>query len=204
MECLECGAQAAGSGQSCARCGAPLPQSKAALPPRSVTGARPVRVRRMPQSGAPIAPGFYRDPGGAGIREWTGTEWSPFLQGYPAGHGPGVGADPAPTWSPLPPDVQQAQWDRALALHADALAVIVIFLACALMMAFCTVLVAFADPDPQAPAVIGMCALLTVGCLVPVGVAIRNRPARRRIAEAAREALALASAQDTPTPPEAT
>lgn len=156
-----------------------------------------MRVRRLVWGHVPIAPGFYPDPGGkAAIREWTGTEWSPFLRDCPAGRGPATGSGPAPIWSPLPPDAHQAEWDRATSAPAEARWTIIIFLSCAFMLALMTVLAAYADPDPQAPAVVGMLALFTVSCLAPAGVALRNRPALRRIAEAAREASARASAQD--------
>lgn len=203
VECLECGVRVAEWEQSCARCGAPLPRPAPALLTRSAIGASPVRVRKV-RLAPPVAPGFYPDPGGkAAIREWTGTEWSPFLRDYPAGHGRAAGSDPA-VWSPLSPDVQQKQWDLAISASHDSLVLITVALACALMMAFCTVLVAAADPDPNAPVVIGMFALFTVACLVPAAIMIRNRPTRRRIAEAAGEAHALASAQDNPAPPKAT
>ena len=113
--------------------------------------------------GPPVGAGVYPDPGGAGIREWTGTEWSPFLRGHPVGHGSADGWDPAPTWSPLPPDVQQAKWNHAINAPEQALKLIVLWLLFGLMMAFCTVLTAVAGPDPQARAVAGLLALVTVG-----------------------------------------
>jgi hypothetical protein len=50
-------------------------------------------------------PGLYHDPAGeAGLREWTGTEWSPFLQVDPGASGhPGQETGLARIWSPLPP-----------------------------------------------------------------------------------------------------
>jgi hypothetical protein len=205
MECPECGARAAEPQQPCARCGAPLPQSASDLSRPPVTGPNPLRIRHVRSSlGYPLAAGFYPDPGGAGIREWTGTEWSPFLQGYPLGHG-AVGPEPAPpTWSPLSPQLQQAQWDFAISGPSGARRLIIGWLIFALLSGFCTLLVAVADPDPQAPVVVGMFALFTVGCLIPALVETRNLPARRRIADAARQAHARAGMQDTPTPPEST
>ena len=70
---------------------------------------------------------------------------------------------PAPGWSPLPPDVQQAQWNHAINAPEQALKLIVLWLLFGLMMAFCTVLTAVAGPDPQARAVAGLLALVTVG-----------------------------------------
>lgn len=203
MECAECGVRAPRSGQSCARCGAPLRGPVAAPISRPAAGGRLARAVRMVWRRVPIAPGFYPDPGGkAAIREWTGSEWSPFLQGYPARHGPAAGSGPPPTWSPLPPDVQQAEWSRAISAPGEALSVIIALLAYGVMMAVVAVLAAFTDRDPQAPVVIGLSALAAAGCLIPAGVAIRNWPAVRRIAAAAKEALALASVQDQPPPPE--
>ena len=48
-------------------------------------------------------PGLYADPAGEqGLREWTGTEWSPFLQVDPVASGqPGQQAELARIWSPL-------------------------------------------------------------------------------------------------------
>jgi hypothetical protein len=41
--------------------------------------------------GEPDAAGLYADPGGKpGLRQWTGTEWSPFLQVDPASRAVGV------------------------------------------------------------------------------------------------------------------
>jgi hypothetical protein len=41
------------------------------------------------ESGAPDIAGLYRDPGGKpGLREWTGTEWSPSLHVAPASSDP--------------------------------------------------------------------------------------------------------------------
>jgi hypothetical protein len=47
--------------------------------------------------------GLYYDPAGEpGLREWTGTEWSPFLQVDPAASGhPGQETGLASIWSPL-------------------------------------------------------------------------------------------------------
>jgi hypothetical protein len=47
--------------------------------------------------------GLYFDPGGEpGVREWTGTEWSPFLRVVPGAAGPGdQETGLARIWSPL-------------------------------------------------------------------------------------------------------
>jgi hypothetical protein len=131
----------------------------------------------------PITPGLYADPGGAGIREWTGTEWSPYLHSG----GPGIAE---PTWSPLPPDVQRAQWNLAVKAPSQAVFLIVLLLAFALMTAVCTALAAVVGPE--VPAVVGMFALCAVGLAVPAVIIIRNQPARRKIAAAAEKALTLA------------
>jgi hypothetical protein len=172
-----------------------------------------VRVRRIWLGSVPITPGLYGDPGGAGIRQWSGTEWSPFLQRYRADHRSATGfllnyhrpitgsVDPAPTWSPLAPDVQQAQWGLAIKAPAEALTGIVLYMFFALMFGLFTAFFTFGPPDiPPAATAVG--ALMTVGVLVGVVGLIRTWPARRRIAKAAKQALALASAQDKPTQPE--
>ena len=188
MECAECGVRSAAAEQSCARCGAPLPQRQADLSPRSVTGARPMRVRSV-VGPVPITPGFYADPGGAGIREWTGTEWSPFLR--PAGQSLAGGADPAPAWSPLPPDVQRAQWNLAIKAPAEGILIIALLLGFALMTALCAALAAAVGPE--VPAAVAIFALSAAGLLIPAVAAIRNQPARRRIAKAAEKALTASS-----------
>ena len=50
--------------------------------------------------------GLYYDPAGKpGLREWTGTEWSPFLQVDPGASGhPGQETGLARIWSPLSPE----------------------------------------------------------------------------------------------------
>ena len=54
----------------------------------------------------PGGPGLYRDPGGEpGLREWTGAEWSPFLQGWEGGA--------LPAWSPLPARALRQQCEAA-------------------------------------------------------------------------------------------
>jgi len=152
------------------------------MEPRAVRN----RVRRVP-----IAPGFYTDPGGAGIREWTGTEWSPFLTRSPVGNGLAEGSDPPSTWSPLPLHIQHEHWNLAIKAPAEAVMVIALFLSFAVMTAFCAVLAAVVGPE--VPALVGVFAASAVGLLVPAVVMIRKQPARRRIAEAAEKALTLAS-----------
>jgi hypothetical protein len=69
---------------------------------------RPVR------EGEPDLAALYADPGGKpGLRQWTGTEWSPFLEVDPVGSGPEGEKGPARVWSPLPEAEQQRQWDAA-------------------------------------------------------------------------------------------
>jgi len=62
--------------------------------------------------GKPGAAGLYADPGGKlGLREWTGTEWSPDLLVDPASIGHGAGTEPVRVWSPLPE--RQRRWEAA-------------------------------------------------------------------------------------------
>ena len=65
-------------------------------------------------SGPPAEPGLYCDPGGKlGLRQWSGAEWSPFLQVDRASSGPEGEKGPARVWSPLPETVQQKEWADA-------------------------------------------------------------------------------------------
>jgi hypothetical protein len=62
----------------------------------------------------PVSVGLHVDPGGKlGLRQWTGTEWSPFLEMDPGSSGPEGEKGPARVWSPLPEPEQQRQWDAA-------------------------------------------------------------------------------------------
>jgi hypothetical protein len=81
--------------------------------------AIPAVLTGRPVSGAPAPagrPGFYPDPGGEpGLREWTGTDWLPSLLVDPATSGPNGEAGQDSIVSPLSKDVQQRQWDAAIA-----------------------------------------------------------------------------------------
>jgi len=112
---------------------------KAAARPEALTAIRQAAERHAipavltgtrARSGTPIDPGFYPDSGGKlGLREWSGTEWSPFLQVDPASSGPSGEKGPARVWSPLPKTVQQEQWDDAASRARRER----IFLACSLV-----------------------------------------------------------------------
>ena len=100
-------ADATSSGERAAR-----PETLTAIRHAAERYAVPAVLTGTPaSSGLPSGPGLYTDPGGKlGLRQWSGTEWSPFLQVDPASSGPGGGKGPARVWSPLPKAVQQVQW----------------------------------------------------------------------------------------------
>jgi hypothetical protein len=110
MACLECGLEQAGDAGTCGRCSAPLPGAEhppgilAGQDNAAVTGGK---VRRgLPGINLDRgSAGLYHDPaGGPGLREWTGTGWSPFLHVDPGASGyPGRETGPARIWSPLSP-----------------------------------------------------------------------------------------------------
>jgi hypothetical protein len=79
--------------------------------PAVLTG-RPVGVKPDPAD----KPGLYPDPGGEpGLREWTGTEWLPFLLADTATSGSPGEEGLASIRSPLSGEEQQRQWDAAIA-----------------------------------------------------------------------------------------
>jgi hypothetical protein len=73
-------------------------------------------VRRVPWTEfSYFGAGVYPDPSGAlGLREWTGTGWSPFLRVDPAECGPDRGEGPSRIWSPLTWEEQGRQRDAAI------------------------------------------------------------------------------------------
>jgi hypothetical protein len=91
------------------------PETLAAIRQAAERHAVPAVLTGTPaEQGPPTAAGLYIDPGGKlGLREWTGTEWSPFLHVDPASSGPEGENGPATVWSPLPEPEQQRQWDTA-------------------------------------------------------------------------------------------
>jgi hypothetical protein len=158
------------------------------------------------KSGEPDLAGLYRDPGGKpGLREWTGTEWSPFLKLDPAGSGPEGEKGPANVWSPLPEEEQQRQREAA-ALRARGaglwfgLCLTVTAVAGAVMLA----IFVYDVGQPRAGLRWAGWGLFYLGCggLITWGArTTRNR--RRKADQAAKRAAELAGAMDSaPNPPD--
>jgi len=93
--------------------GGARPETLATIRQAAARHAVPAGLTGVPvKQGQPDAAGLYANPGGKpGLREWTGTEWSPYLQVDPASSGPGGGNGPARIWSPVTELEQQRQWD---------------------------------------------------------------------------------------------
>jgi hypothetical protein len=74
----------------------------------------PVIASAGVRQGPPDQAGLYVDPGGKpALREWTGTQWSPFLQVDPASAAAGGDRGSATVWSPLSGPDQQQEWEAA-------------------------------------------------------------------------------------------
>lgn len=98
------------------------PETLAAIRQAAERHAVPAVLSGGPvREGKPDDAGLYPDPGGKpGLRQWTGTGWSPFLEVDPARSGPEGGKGPARVWSPLPEPEQQRQWDAAASRATQA------------------------------------------------------------------------------------
>jgi hypothetical protein len=168
--------------------------------PALLTGT-PVR------EGEPDTAGLYADPGGKlGLREWTGTEWSPFLRVDPDSSGPGRQPGPATVWSPLPAPEQQRQWDAAAARARRSGIWFAVWLSVTAVAA-AVFLAAFAYDlgDPKASLRWAWGAgfwWLIGGSLVTIGI-LNTRNRRRKVDQAAKAAARLAQAEDdTPSIPD--
>jgi hypothetical protein len=149
--------------------------------------------------------GLYYDPAGEpGLREWTGTEWSPFLQVDPGASGhPGQEAGLARIWAPLPP----AELHRhSRAILKDTRATMVAVPGCASFLTLALVLIAVlmasghlhGSSGPKLAAFVGAFWALYVA----VGVsAVRDARKRKRIALALSADATRALAQDDPPAP---
>lgn len=67
--CRYCGEPPGRGGDSCLRCGRPLPEDTAPLPLLDLASGPPVPT--------PERPGWYPDPAGEGRWYWTGSAWEP-------------------------------------------------------------------------------------------------------------------------------
>jgi hypothetical protein len=186
--------------------------------PAVLTG-RPVG-RFLPAERMPKA-GLYPDPGDEpGLREWDGTEWSPVLHtDHPADAAPDAAGELTTVWSPLPKQVQQRHSESATSalasarFNAGALVVLTPLMAAGLVAGLVVGCYWLASPSPGV-SVAARAWVWVANVLLAVytaGLARRGiRAARRsvvrheRIAEAAREAAARASAHDVQSRPETT
>jgi hypothetical protein len=147
--------------------------------------------------------GLYHDPGGKpGLRDWTGTEWSPYLHVDPASGKPAGEDGTAKVWSPLPEPDQQRHRDHIASRARRA----------GIWLAVCLVLTAVAmavglalyvhDPGKAIAWACGVaaCGLVFIGWAW-TAVASRRliRPVKRRpslpIRGTARPALSIAGAK---------
>ena len=189
-------AEATSSGKPTAR-----PETLTAVRHAAERYAVPAVLTGTPaSSGPPIGPGLYTDPGGKlGLRQWSGTEWSPFLQVDPASSGPGGGKGPAQVWSPLPQAVQQVQWiDAASRARRERIILTRLLVAVAGAVTVTVAVWAYylSKPHPNfwaawtATAVAGFCLLFALGS----GLQYKNR---RKIDQAGKAAAKLAGAVDS-------
>jgi hypothetical protein len=151
--------------------------------------------------GRPHKAGRYADPGGKlGLREWTGTEWSPDLWVDPASIGHDAGTDPVRVRSPLSDPEQQRQWDAAASRARWAEMGFAAWLG-AMIIAAAITLGVFAYNLSQPKADLGWAGVgltfLIVGAFFTFP-AWQLREDRRKAAQAAKRAAELARAEDTP------
>lgn len=184
-----------------------------AAPPETLAGIRqaagrhavPVVLTDGPMAeGEPDAAGLYPDPGGKpGLRQWTGTEWSPFLEVDPASSGPEGDKGPARAWSPLPGPEQQRQWDAAASRVREARPTLAISIVATAGVGAC-ILGVFAYDLSTPKADFGLLYVLLLIVLplpvVSTWVGWKDYQAKRRIDEAAKAAAALAGSVDSPPP----
>lgn len=147
-------------------------------------------------------PGLYHDPAGQpGLREWTGTEWSPFLQADPVASGhPGQGTGLARIWSPLPAAVLRRQ-SRAILLDIRVLTACVVLVpgggGLLLILGAVHEVMRHVDGSKAfaAAAFLGIFGVLLL--TIPIRVVRQLRP-RKKIALALRTAATRPLAQDDP------
>ena len=182
-----------------------------AAPPETLAGIRqaagrhavPVVLTSGPVAeGEPDAAGLYPDPGGEpGLRQWTGTEWSPFLEVDPASSGPEGEKGSARVWSPLPGPEQQRQWDAAASRVREARRILAIpLLMTAGAVAWILAVLAYDLSTPKADFGLFWVLLLSFLslCLASIWASWKDYQAKRRIDEAAKAAAALAGSVDSP------
>jgi hypothetical protein len=144
--------------------------------------------------------GLYYDPAGEpGLREWTGTEWSPFLQVDPeASEHPGQGTGLARIWSPLSPEELHRQSREILRETRDRLRTLALTCGFGLLLLPLTVMTMVTGVDRGAGAFFGALGVALLACWVLLAWGERTN---KRIARALSAAATRASAQDDPPAP---
>jgi len=144
------------------------------------------------RQGPPDQAGLYIDPGGKpALREWTGTQWSPFLQVDPGGTAADEDRGPATVWSPLRESDQQREWEAAHARVREWAVGTVVFTGISAVAIAATVL---KSGNAWAGIAVALAVLCTMGCWVTFFE-------RKQVSKAARRAAQLARAQRNPLAP---
>jgi hypothetical protein len=164
--------------------------------------AVPVVLTGVPaRRGRPRKAGRYVDPGGKlGLREWTGTEWSPDLWVDPVSIGHDADTSPVRVWSPLPDPEQQPQWDAAASRARQAEIAFATFLGATTIAAAVILAVFVYDLDqPKAGLSWAISGLIFLG----FGAFITSRAwqIRKDHRKAAKQAAQLARPEDTSASP---
>jgi hypothetical protein len=144
------------------------------------------------RQGPPDQAGLYADPGGKpALREWTGTQWSPFLQADPASTAADEDRGSAMVWSPLSEPAQQQEWEAARARVWEWGIGSVLFTGITAAAIAATVL-------KSGNAWAGIAVALAVWCASGCWWIFFER---KQVSQAARRAAQLASAQRNPLAP---
>jgi hypothetical protein len=182
------------------------PETLAAIRQAAARHAVPAVLTGTPlKQGQPHRAGLYVDPGGKpGLREWTGTKWSPFLHVDPASSGPDGGNGQARVWSPLPGPEQQRQWDAAARRARRWEIEFAAFLgATAVAGAVMLGVFVYDLGQPKAGLSWAWAGLLVLGLFGGTGTYaawIRRKESRKAV-QAAKKAAELARAEDTTASP---
>jgi hypothetical protein len=143
----------------------------------------------------------YDPAGEPGLREWTGTEWSPFLQVDPGASGqPGQETGLARIWSPLSPAELHHQSRTILRDIRLGMAGFAVFLGAPtlLLMLIAVIMVPDHLDGSSSPAMAAFLGALCVLFLAPWVLLVRHARTQKRIALALSAAATRALAQDDP------
>jgi hypothetical protein len=147
--------------------------------------------------------GLYYDPAGKqGLREWTGTEWSPFLQVDPGARGhPGQETGLARIWSPLSPAelYRQSRAVRRESRLTVAMVAVVLVAPILILMVIAAMMVPAHLDGSASPAMAAFIGALCVLFLAFTWAGpVRDARTGKRIAQALSAAATRALAQDDP------